>query len=66
MQHALHGEEIESSNTRDILDDRQAQNQPNKPPNQQQLLNAAKCQLQCTDNTALSDTDNEDEEEGKH
>jgi hypothetical protein len=63
-QHALYGEEVELRNTRDVLNDHRAQNRPNKPPNQQQLLNAAKHQLQRTRNTDLSDTDNEDEEAG--
>ena len=56
---------MESGNRRDILDDHRAQNRPNKPPSQQQLLNAAKRQLQGASNTDVSDVDNnEDEEEG--
>lgn len=65
VQRALHGEEVKSGNRRDILNDHQAWNRPNKPPSQQQLLNAAKCQLQGASNTDVSDVDNnEDEEEG--
>jgi hypothetical protein len=63
-QHALYGEEVELRNTRDVLNDHRARNRPNKSPNQQQLLNAAKHQLQRTRNTDLSDADNEDEEAG--
>jgi hypothetical protein len=69
VQRALHGSEVESGNTRDILDDHRARNRPNNPPNQQQLLNAATRQLQGSGNANVSDVDgdtdnNEDEEEG--
>ena len=56
-------------NTRDVLNDYRERNRPNKPPSQQQLLNAAQRQLQGTGNRDISDLDssadnNEDGEEG--
>ena len=66
MQRALHGEEVESGNRRDILDDHQARNQPNKLPSQQQLLNAVKRQLQGASNTDVSDVDNNEDEEDRY
>jgi len=56
---------VKSGNTRDILDDHRRQNRPNKTPSQQQLLNAAKRQLQGTNNAGDSDVeDSQSEEEG--
>jgi hypothetical protein len=63
-QHALREEGVEPDSARDVLDDHRARNRPNKPPSQQQLLNAAKRQLQGTDNADVSDVDNNEDEEG--
>jgi hypothetical protein len=73
-QRALRGEEVDSESgiPRDVLDDHRAQNRPNRPPNQQRLLQAARHQLEGAGNTDVFDIDlngnaddNEDEEDGK-
>ncbi|KAF8804083.1 hypothetical protein BYT27DRAFT_7259532 [Phlegmacium glaucopus] len=64
------GSNGDANDTRDVLNDHRARNRPNKPPNEQQLLNAAKHQLQGPNNssTHMSDVEAEgdtgDEEEG--
>jgi hypothetical protein len=46
----------------DVLNDHQARNRPNKPPSQQQLLEAAKRQLQSTPNNEMSGEDSDGED----
>lgn len=50
---------------RDVLDDHRARNRPNKPPNQQQLLKAAKRQLEDARTVDADDDDDDDDDEGQ-
>jgi hypothetical protein len=52
---------VEWDDARDILVDHRSRNRPNKPPSQQQLINAAKHQLRST--PSANGTDNNEEEE---